>query len=62
MLPNAPGPVCSHDEQIRLALAGKLDHFVTWLGDNVPYIQFFPAIIVPNWYGGLGPGALATAT
>ena len=32
-----------------------------WFGDNVPYLQFFPAILVTAWYGGLGPGMLATA-
>jgi two-component system sensor kinase FixL len=28
---------------------------------KVPYLQFFPAIMVAAWYGGLGPGVLATA-
>jgi two-component system sensor kinase FixL len=31
------------------------------LGLKVPYLQFYPAIIVAAWYGGLGPGALTTA-
>ena len=31
------------------------------LGLNVPYLQFYPAIIVAAWYGGLGPGVLITA-
>ncbi len=31
-----------------------------WLGSNVPYLQFYPAIIVAAWYGGLGPGLLVT--
>lgn len=34
--------------------------FQSWFGDNVPYLQFFPAIIVAGWYGGLGPAVLAT--
>lgn len=34
--------------------------FRDWVGDNVPYLQFFPAIMVAAWYGGLGPGILAT--
>lgn len=33
-----------------------------WLGDNAPYLLFFPAIMVAAWYGGLGPGVLATTT
>jgi PAS domain S-box-containing protein len=31
-----------------------------WLGPNVPYLQFFPAILIAAWYGGLGPGLAAT--
>jgi two-component system sensor kinase FixL len=30
-------------------------------GQNVPYLQFFPAVILAAWYGGLGPGLVATA-
>ena len=32
-----------------------------WLGANVPYLQFFPAILLAVWYGGFGPGVAATA-
>jgi two-component system sensor kinase FixL len=39
---------------VRLGLA-------PWFGDTVPYLPFFPAILGAAWYGGLGPGALATA-
>jgi PAS domain S-box-containing protein len=31
-----------------------------WLGLKVPYLQFFPAILISGWYGGFGPSALAT--
>lgn len=31
-----------------------------WIGLNVPFLQFLPGIIVAAWYGGFGPGALAT--
>jgi two-component system sensor kinase FixL len=31
------------------------------LGLKVPYLQFYPAIIVAAWHGGLGPGVLITA-
>jgi two-component system sensor kinase FixL len=31
-----------------------------YLGPNAPYLQFFPAILVASWYGGFGPGVLAT--
>ena len=31
------------------------------LGPSVPYLQFFPAIMLAAWLGGLGPGLLATA-
>ena len=32
-----------------------------WFGDTVPYLQFFPAIAAASWFGGFGPGLLATA-
>jgi two-component system sensor kinase FixL len=35
--------------------------FREWFGGNVPYLQFFPAILVAAWFGGFGPGLLATA-
>jgi two-component system sensor kinase FixL len=38
---------------IRFALA-------PWLGLKVPYLQFFPAILVAGQYGGPGPSVLAT--
>jgi two-component system sensor kinase FixL len=31
------------------------------LGFKFPYLQFYPAIMVAAWYGGLGPGLLITA-
>jgi two-component system sensor kinase FixL len=31
-----------------------------YLDDGVPYLHFFPAILVASWYGGFGPGSLAT--
>ena len=31
-----------------------------WLGSNVAYLQFFPALMLAAWYGGMGPGLLAT--
>ena len=32
----------------------------SYFGSNVPYLQFFPAILVASWYGGFGPGLFAT--
>jgi PAS domain S-box-containing protein len=32
-----------------------------WLGEHVPYLLFFPAILLAAWWGGPGPGILATA-
>ena len=29
-------------------------------GLRVPFLQFYPAIVAPSWYGGLGPGPVAT--
>jgi len=31
-----------------------------WIGYEAPYIQFYPAIMLASWYGGWGPGILAT--
>ena len=31
------------------------------LGDKVPFLQFYPAIVAAAWIGGLGPGLAATA-
>jgi len=30
------------------------------LGSKVPFLQFYPAIVAASWFGGLGPGLLAT--
>jgi PAS domain S-box-containing protein len=35
--------------------------FRAWFVDQVPYLQFFPAILIAAWYGGAGPGVFATA-
>ena len=35
--------------------------FSDYFGPNVPYLQFFPAILVASWFGGFGPGVFATA-
>ncbi len=34
--------------------------FQPLLGDTTPFLFFFPAIMAAAWYGGLGPGLLAT--
>jgi PAS domain S-box-containing protein len=43
--------------------AALLFRYALWdtLGTTVPYLQFYPAIIVGAWYGGLGPAILLTA-
>jgi two-component system sensor kinase FixL len=33
--------------------------FQRWLGQKVPFLQFFPAIMLAAWLGGLGPGLFA---
>jgi two-component system sensor kinase FixL len=35
--------------------------FNDYLGASVPYLQFFPAIMLAAWFGGLGPGVVTTA-
>jgi len=34
--------------------------FQRWLGVSVPYLHFFPAVMIAAWFGGLGPGIMAT--
>ena len=34
--------------------------FQRWLGVSVPYLHFFPAVMIAAWFGGLGPGIVAT--
>ncbi len=34
--------------------------FQRWLGASVPYLHFFPAVMFAAWFGGLGPGIVAT--
>jgi len=40
---------------LRLAL-------IPYLGRDVPFISFFLAVVLSSWFGGLGPGVLATVT
>src|SRR5919205_3918142 len=32
------------------------------IGTTAPFILFFAAVVVSSWYGGVGPGLVATAT
>lgn len=45
---------------VAVALGVRLE-FARFFGENVPYLQFFPAIVVASWFGGFGPGVVATA-
>src|SRR4051794_29549472 len=40
---------------VRLAL-------IPYLGNDVPFISFFLAVVISSWFGGFGPGVLATLT
>ncbi len=45
-----------------VAIAFVLRYYLhTRLGGLAPFITFFPAVIFAAWFGGLGPGLLATA-
>jgi PAS domain S-box-containing protein len=44
---------------VALAVLARLP-FQPLLGETTPFLFFFPAIMVAAWYGGLGPGLLAT--
>src|SRR5581483_1560338 len=45
-----------------VAISTLLRHsLMTALGEGVPFILYFPAVVVSAWYGGFGPGLLTTA-
>jgi PAS domain S-box-containing protein len=65
--PNLKSPISSRQSSayIVAVLLVAMGVFVrwtlrTWLADNVAYLQFFPAVLIAAWYGGLRPGLLAT--
>jgi PAS domain S-box-containing protein len=43
-----------------LAAAGVRIALDPWLGHSVPYLMFYPAVVVAAWYGGFGSGVVAT--
>src|SRR5258706_2125879 len=47
---------------VAAALVCLLLRWPLWpvLGDAVPHMSFFPAVMIAAYYGGLGPGILAT--
>jgi len=49
----AAGAITATAVAIRLGLS-------PWFGTTVPFLQFYPAILLAAWLGGLGPGLLAT--
>ena len=53
--------LASYGVAIAVVVAALLIRFAInpWLGNRVPYLQFFPAILVAAWYGGFGPGVVA---
>jgi len=55
--------VLGYTAAIAIVTASVLLRFALspWLGFKVPYLQFFPAILLAGWYGGFGPGIVATA-
>src|SRR5204863_3609772 len=58
---NLPRPALGYGVAVVAVMGALLLRFIldTWLGPNVPYLSFFPAILVASWFGGLGPGVLA---
>lgn len=60
-------PRLVEDVRVYLAAVGLVSAFLLLrsifnpvLGESVPYLQFFPAVMIAAWYGGVGPGLLAT--
>jgi PAS domain S-box-containing protein len=57
----APKPAVTYGLAIGVVLIGLLLRLVAnpFLGPTVPYLSFFPAILIASWFGGLGPGIVA---
>jgi PAS domain S-box-containing protein len=57
----SPPPVVAYLLAVGVVSAALLIRLAInpWLGPTVPYLQFFPAILIASWYGGFGPGVLA---
>src|SRR5947209_2865414 len=45
---------------LSVAAATWLTHFLAGMGDSGLSPQFFAAVLLSAWYGGLGPGLVAT--
>jgi PAS domain S-box-containing protein len=46
---------------LAIAVAAVLEHWLAPIVGPMPMALYFPAVLVAAWYGGLGPGLLATA-
>src|SRR5687767_2646391 len=59
---DAPQSVVAYGAAAAFVLAALLLRLLvnSWLGPTVPYLSFFPAILLASWYGGFGPGVFAT--
>jgi PAS domain S-box-containing protein len=55
-------PLASYVVAVAVVAAAALGRWLLnpVLGDTVPYITFFPAVVVAAWFGGLRPALLAT--
>ena len=60
--PYASGPIAGYSVAFAALIASLLFRYGLrdLLGTDVPYLQFYPAILVAAWFGGLGPGLLTT--
>ncbi len=62
-VPAGPGFVAAHGAAVALVLTATL---VRWLlspilGEQLPFLGYYPAVAMAAWYGGFAPGAVATA-
>ena len=58
---DAPQSVVAYGAAAAFVLAALLLRLLvnSWLGPTVPYLSFFPAILLASWFGGVGPGVFA---
>src|SRR5437867_1063946 len=45
---------------VGIAVVGRLALNSVWGGPELPFITFYPAVMVAAWLGGFGPGLLTT--
>ena len=56
-----PRPIVAYGAAVAAVVAALLLRLALapWLGPNIDYLSFFPAVLAASWFGGFGPGVVA---